>query len=140
MAPCIEAKQKPTNNGYVYLTVAGKKVYAHRHAYEQAHGPIPDGLVVRHKCDNRRCINPDHLETGTKADNTQDMMERGRHRPVSIPGAANGRAVLSAEDVARIRQVFIKGHPEYGGAALARSYGVSGVQVCKIARGEAWNG
>ena len=47
---------------------------------------------------------------------------------------------VDQDDVARIRQVFIKGHPEYGGAALARSYGVSGVQVCKIARGEAWNG
>ena len=140
MTPCTDAKQKPTNNGYVYLTVAGKKVYAHRHAYEQAHGPIPAGLVVRHKCDNRRCINPDHLEVGTNADNTQDMMTRGRHRPVSMPGASNGRSVLSPEVVARIRAIFVKGHPEYGGAALARTYGVSGVQICKIARGEAWSG
>lgn len=140
MTPCIEAPQKPTNNGYVYLTVGGKKVYAHRRAYESAYGPIPDGLVVRHKCDNRRCINPEHLETGTHADNSQDMVERGRCRPGHNPGERNGRSVLSAEDVARIRQVFIKGHPEYGGAALARMYGVSGVQVCKIARGGAWSG
>lgn len=50
-----------------------------RISYELFVGPIPDGLIIRHKCDNRPCMNPDHLETGTRQDNSNDMMERRGH-------------------------------------------------------------
>ncbi len=52
---------------------------AHRLAYELYVGPIPVGMVVRHKCDVKLCVNPDHLELGTHADNVNDTMSRGRH-------------------------------------------------------------
>jgi hypothetical protein len=56
-----------------------KVVYAHRVAWEIANGcPVPDGLIVRHKCDNPPCVNPDHLLVGTMQDNTNDMISRGR--------------------------------------------------------------
>jgi hypothetical protein len=55
-----------------------KHDYAHRVAYELFYGPIPEGQVVRHKCDYGLCCNPAHLLVGTQADNLADMRSRGR--------------------------------------------------------------
>ena len=55
-----------------------KTVKAHRWIYRLLHGEIPDGLVIRHKCDNPRCVNPRHLEIGTLSDNTRDAIVRRR--------------------------------------------------------------
>jgi len=56
----------------------GKKMTIPRYIYEECFGEIPEGMVVRHKCDNINCINPEHMELGTQLDNIQDMVERGR--------------------------------------------------------------
>ncbi len=55
-----------------------KNQYAHRVAYELATGPIPEGMVVCHRCDTPACINPDHLFVGTQQDNIADMHRKGR--------------------------------------------------------------
>lgn len=57
----------------------GPKVYAHRLSYEVNVGPIPDGLLVLHRCDTPRCVNPRHLFIGTDRENALDKVAKGRH-------------------------------------------------------------
>jgi hypothetical protein len=66
-------------NGYGAIRVEGKTLYAHRVSYELHRGKIPSGAFVLHRCDEPRCVNPDHLSVGTPADNVADMMHRGRN-------------------------------------------------------------
>ncbi len=65
-----------SSNGYPTLHRQGKTQVAHRYIYQMFKGEIPTGLVIRHTCDNKKCINPDHLILGTYKENTQDYMER----------------------------------------------------------------
>jgi len=65
-------------NGYGCLKAFGKTVSAHRLSYELYKGPIPDGREIMHSCDNRLCVNPDHLTTGTHAANMKEAADRGR--------------------------------------------------------------
>lgn len=102
--------------GYGRISIDGRQVAAHRTAYRLAHGEIPDGLVVRHRCDNPPCINPDHLEVGTAADNSRDMVERGRSAP--NPRALNTRCA--------------NGHP----FDEVNTYWWNGARYCKACKNE----
>lgn len=88
---CVLWKGPVFPNGYGRWNINYHSLVAHRETYRRAKGPIPAGLVVRHKCDNRLCVRLDHLELGTQADNIQDAIERGRHKPARLFGKANGR-------------------------------------------------
>lgn len=78
---------------------------AHRVAWMLHHGPIPEGAVIMHMCDNPRCVEIKHLKLGTHADNVHDKIAKGRHGSpgkVNI-GERNGLAKLTADDVRKIR-------------------------------------
>lgn len=84
-------------------------VPAHRHSWELANGPIPAGMYVCHRCDNPRCVRPDHLFLGTHQDNVTDMMAKGRHRYERGIVAAH-TALRSQGRVATVKTHCINGH------------------------------
>ena len=88
------------NHGYPEMWYKGKHWLLHRLVYAKLKGEIPEGYVVRHTCDNRACIHPDHLIIGTPADNVRDMVERGRGRPPY--GESQGGHKLTEKDVRAI--------------------------------------
>lgn len=117
-----------TWNGYGEFKALGVSIEAHRYAYEYFNGDLEPHSVIRHSCDNRRCVNPAHLSQGTHADNVKDRVERGR----SAVGEKNGRAVLTEKDVRHIRSTL--GSNEM----LARTYGVDPSTIKQIRTHQTW--
>lgn len=105
---------------------------AHRWSYEQAYGPIPDGLWVLHRCDNPPCVRPDHLFLGTHQDNMDDMEQKGRQ----AMGERHGCARLAPEQVQAIRSRYAVGGVSYG--SLAKEYDVSKATIGHIVSGRLW--
>lgn len=64
------------SKGYGSMTFGGRGVLAHRHVWEQQHGPIPAGLTIDHRCEEKRCLNTAHMEIVTRAENTRRRWRR----------------------------------------------------------------
>jgi hypothetical protein len=110
--------------GYGITSYKGESFKAHRLAYILKNGNIPNGLVIMHKCDNRRCCNPSHLLAGTQVDNIMDMIKKGRNAHPTHPSK------LSPKTMESIRSNF-KG--KYGEKFyLSKKYNVSPTTITKI--------
>lgn len=120
----------------------GGRRAAHRVSYEIYNGPIGDGLFICHRCDNPRCVNPEHLFAGTQQQNIADCARKGRMNTPNRKGQCNGRAKLTAAQVLEIRDLYRDGRSSSGmnvsGRALARRYGVSRSAIYRILKNVRW--
>jgi hypothetical protein len=105
-------------------------VVAHRYSYELEFGKIEDGLLVCHRCDNRKCVRPSHLFLGTHLDNTTDALNKGR----LAFGERQGTAKLTEEKVAEI--ILLKG--KMFQRDVAKLFGISQTQVSRIQARKHW--
>lgn len=134
--PCLLWKGKLNKpNGYGCFYRDGKRVLAHRDAYEKAYGPIPDGMSVLHWCDVKVCIEPTHLKVGTIAENNQEARERGQWKPHI--GVAHGMAKINDDDVREIRRLWANGG--ITSKALGERYDLTGRQILNIAYRLQWS-
>lgn len=128
---CWPWKAGKFKDGYGLFNLAGKKVKAHRMAFELGKGPIPVGMDVLHDCDNHPCCNPDHLRAGTQLDNARDAVTRGR----MAKGERNGWAKLTEVQVREIRELFAAGNTQ---TALGQRMGVTQPNISYIVHGKIW--
>jgi hypothetical protein len=104
---------------------------AHRYSFELAHGAIPPGLFVCHRCDNTLCVRPSHLFLGTPADNTHDAMRKGRMHK----GESSGRVKATAKDVMAMRRMWASGVDL---VEISSRYGLTRSAVHNIVKGKTW--
>lgn len=126
--------------GYGQIAYNKKPHTVHRLIWELYNGPIPKGMFVLHRCDVRRCCNPEHLFLGTPADNTKDMISKGRMRIVRpdtyASGESHGRSKLTLKMVVSLLADHKTG--KFTQVELGEKYGISGPHVCGIIKGRFW--
>lgn len=131
---CWEWQGTVKRHGYGQMWFRGKSDRAHRVSYQLHNGAIPEGLLIRHTCDNKLCVNPGHLITGTGKDNARDAVERGLYPR----GETQGRSKLTLEQVREIRRNW-KNRTE-SQKSMAGRFGVSTSAVQFVAAGQSWRG
>lgn len=114
---CIEWQRSIHSAGYGQIWHIARNLSTHRVAYELFIGPIPDGLLVLHKCDNRLCVRPEHLFLGTNLDNAKDRMKKGRQ----ATGQGNGKARMTKTAIREVRQRCACGETQ---AVVAAEFGI----------------
>lgn len=118
--------------GYGAFHINYKTVLAHRYSYELTYGKILNGMLVLHKCDNKKCCNPKHLFLGTQKDNMDDMINKGR----SLFGEKHPQHKLMKNNVEEIKKLYTEG--KYSQYNLAKIFNVKQVTIWRIINNVAW--
>jgi DNA-binding XRE family transcriptional regulator len=133
-------------DGYGQASYKGRRIRAHRLSWELTHGPIPNDIKVLHTCDNPTCVRPDHLFLGTNADNSRDMVRKGRqasgdrspsrrHREPRPRGERHHNSRYTDEQVAEMRALYAEGG--WTQRQLAARFGVSQAAIQQVLSGKA---
>lgn len=133
---CWEWNAALKPNGYGWFCLDGKAISAHKMAWILSFGQIPQGKNVCHRCDNRKCVRPDHLWLGTQSENLTDMWRKGRgvSKPNPQSGEKHYRAKLNLSAVKLIREK----RGIMSQRALAKQLGVSQRTVYEAQNGITW--
>lgn len=132
---CWNWEASTDRKGYGQFRMPDRILKSHRVSYEWRYGSIPSGLCVCHNCDNPPCVNPDHLFLATSAENTFDMVRKGRQAKgdlVAHKGEKHGSSKLTKEQILEIR-ISPKSQRK-----LAKVYGVSQRTIGQIKHRETW--
>lgn len=132
---CWEWTASLTKKGYGSFGWVSGSEYAHRVSWILRFGDIPDDLHVLHSCDNRKCVNPDHLFLGTTQDNSKDMVSKGR----SMTNEKNPMSKLNAEKVREIRDI-LRSPSRPSHRKLAKMFDVSSGTISLIGSNHIWKG
>lgn len=135
---CLEWQHCLDGAGYGLVFAYGKKHRVHRLHWSIVNGDIPEGMFICHKCDNRKCLNLDHLFLGTHKDNMQDALKKGR---LVIPtcnnqGERHPHVKLTDKKVIQIRKERTAKNSTL--LSIAKKYGVSESQIHNIVNRKKW--
>lgn len=134
---CVQHTRYQDKDGYGFCKVNGKTTRLHRQVYCQYNNVTLEsiaGLLVRHSCDNTRCINPEHLLIGTAQDNMDDKVLRDRQNK----GTTHGMVKLTPEEVEYIRLNCKPRDPINSVKSLSRRFGVSTTAIRYARDGRNW--
>lgn len=129
---CLEWQAGRDAYGYGRLFFNGRQERSHRVAWIRAHGAIPAGMHVCHRCDNPPCCNPDHLFLGSNTDNRRDSVRKGR----APRGELQGNSKLTRGDIERVRDIARVGNRSQ--REIASYFDMSQKHVSRVIRGDAW--
>jgi len=127
---CWEWTASTNTSGYGQINRRGRMVLAHRLSYEMNKGSIPENLYILHKCDNKKCVNPKHLELGTYSKNIKDAYDRGLR--ITPRGENNPMVKLTPIQISKIRDSKL---PQ---KELVKLYGVTRQQIWRIKQNKSW--
>lgn len=144
---CMEWQGGKTDFGHGRFSVMHKSNLSHRLVWEFVNGAIPEGLVIRHLCNNPACCNIEHLATGTQAENMQDRQESGRTASGDRSGAktmphrvckgeSHGMAKLKESDIHEIRECYLAGMTTY---EIGEKFSIDPSHAGDIVNGKLWS-
>ncbi len=130
-AGCLEWRGTLNSAGYGRSWFKGVQITTHRLSWLLYRGPIPDGLLVLHRCDNKPCVNPDHLFLGTHSDNIRDAYSKGRRPRGTRAGISRKLTKDQAQEIRTSDERITH---------LARRFGINPSYACRIKKGTALKG